>query len=159
MLSIRKALPNDAKTIIWLIKQLAEYEREPESAKATTQDILRDGFGETPFFFCLIAEWNCTVAGFALYFFNYSTWEGCPGLYLEDLFVLPEFRKRGIGKSMMKELAKICVEKNCTRFQWQVLDWNTPSIEFYKSIGAFCMEEWLTFRMETSAIQTLAADY
>jgi GNAT superfamily N-acetyltransferase len=104
----------------------------------------------------VFAEWGGKPAGFALFFYNYSTWQGRPGLYLEDLFVKPEFRGKGIGKALLLHLAKIAVENNCGRYQWQVLDWNTPAIEFYKSLGAEIMKEWLTMRVEGNALQRLA---
>lgn len=146
-LSIRKATEQDVDLILFFIKELAIYEKEPESAVATKEDILRDGFGEKPYFHILIASWNGEPAGFAFYFYNYSTWMGKPCLYLEDLFVIPSFRKKGIGKKLLIELAKIAVENNCGRFQWQVLDWNTPAIDFYESLGAFHLKEWYTYRI------------
>lgn len=146
-LIIRKAEKKDIETILFLIKQLAIYEKEPDSAIATYDDILRDGFGEKPYFYVLISEWENKPCGFAFYFYNYSTWLGKPTLYLEDLFVIPEYRKKSIGKALLIELAKIAIEKNCGRFQWQVLDWNQPAIDFYESLGAFCLNEWLTYRI------------
>lgn len=147
MISIRKAEKEDIDLILFFIKELAIYEKEPESAVATYDDILRDGFGENPYFYVLIAELDNKPAGFAFYFYNYSTWLGKPTLFLEDLFVIPEFRKNGIGKKLLVELAKIAVEKNCGRFQWQVLDWNKPAIDFYESLGAYHLEEWFTYRL------------
>ncbi len=156
MLHIRKATGDDAANIVELIRQLADYEREADAVKITIEDVIAHGFGPTPFFECLIAEWEGALAGFALYFFNYSTWEGAPGLYLEDLFVSPEYRGRGIGKSLMIRLAGVARDRGCTRFQWQVLDWNKSAIEFYESIGAFHLKEWYTYRMESDAIGRLA---
>jgi len=156
-LTLRPATSDDAALIVYFIKKLAEYEKEPESAVVTEADILRDGFSGSPFFGCVIAEWDGKPAGFALYFFNYSTWQGRPGLYLEDLFVLPEFRKLGIGKALLIDMARIANEKNCGRLVWQVLDWNTPSIDFYESLGAKWMKEWLTYRLEGDGIENLAA--
>jgi GNAT superfamily N-acetyltransferase len=118
--------------------------------------LLRDGFSEQPYFHVLIAEWEGQPAGFALYFFNYSTFQGQPGLYLEDLFVRPPYRGKGIGKALLLHLAKIAVNEGCGRFQWQVLDWNTPSIEFYESLGAKTLREWLTMRVEGEALEKLA---
>ena len=157
-LKIRKAKADDSARIVHLIKALAEYEREPEAAVVTEADILRDGFGENPKFRVLIAEWKGEPVGFAFYFFNYSTWEGRPGLYLEDLFVYPENRGLGIGRALMIELAKIATKNNCTRFAWQALDWNKPAISFYEKIGARLMTDWLTFRLESKPIQALAAE-
>lgn len=156
MLHIRPAQPADTPLILAFIHDLAEYEKEPHAVKATEADLLRDGFGPQPYFQCLIAEWDGQPAGFAFYFFQYSTWEGRPSLYLEDLFVRPQFRKKGIGKALFVKLAQIAVEKLCTRFQWEVLDWNQPAIDFYESLGAKVMREWLNMRMTGEAIQTLA---
>ncbi len=164
MLTLRPATPTDAQTILDFIQLLAEYEREPDAVHATTDDILRYGFSADKVFDCIIAEWQespktssaSQPVGFALYFFNYSTWEGRPGLYLEDLFVLPSMRGKGIGKALLVECARIAKEKNCARFQWQVLDWNTPAIDFYESLGARQLKEWITCRVEGSALETLA---
>ncbi len=156
MLTIRNATARDVRLIRQFIRDLAEYERAPESAIVTEEDLLRDGFGPEPKFKCLIADWDSQPAGFAFYFYNYSTWQGRPGLYLEDLFVNPIFRGKGIGKALLLHLAKIAVAENCGRFQWQVLDWNTPAIDFYKSLGAKTMNEWLTMRVEGEDIRRLA---
>ncbi len=156
MLNIRPATPADVPLIQQFIRDLAEYERSPESAVATQEDLLRDGFGSEPKYRCVIAEWERQPAGFAFFFYNYSTWQGRPGLYLEDLFVRPIFRGKGIGKALLLHLAKIAIDENCGRFQWQVLDWNTPAIDFYKSLGAKTMNEWLTMRVEGDDIKKLA---
>jgi GNAT superfamily N-acetyltransferase len=156
MLTIRPALAADIPLIQQFIRDLAEYEREPEAAVATQEDLLRDGFGPEPKYRCVIAEWSGEPAGFAFFFYNYSTWQGKPGLYLEDLFVKPTFRGKGIGKSLLLHLAKVAVAENCGRFQWQVLDWNTPAIDFYKSLGAEMMSAWLTMRVEGDSIRKLA---
>lgn len=156
MLSIRPALPEDARLILDFIRGLAEYERAPEQAIATEADILRDGFGSNPKFQCVIAEWDDQPAGFAFYFYNYSTWQGRPGLYLEDLFVYAHFRGKGIGKALLIYLAQVAVRENCGRFQWQVLDWNQPAIDFYESLGAKKLSEWITMRVEGDAIEKLA---
>ena len=156
MLRIRPAVPQDAELIVQFIRELAEYEREPESAIATAADILRDGFGESPKFRTLIAEWDERSAGFALFFLNYSTWLGRPGLYLEDLFVRPEFRGNGIGKAMLQELARIALAENCYGMKWQVLDWNTPAIDFYEGLGAKLQKEWLSVRITGEPLRALA---
>jgi GNAT superfamily N-acetyltransferase len=144
--------------ILQFIRDLAEYEREPQAVTATEADLTRDGFGPEPKFRVVIAEWNGKPAGFAFYFYNYSTWLGRPGLYLEDLFVRQEFRGKGIGKNLLLHLARLAVQDNCGRFQWQVLDWNTPSIRFYESLGAQWMKEWLTMRVEGEALKRMAEE-
>jgi GNAT superfamily N-acetyltransferase len=157
MLFIRTATSHDAPLIVQLIRELAEYERAPQEAVATPEDIMRDGFSTRPKFRVLIAEWSGQPAGFALFFNNYSTWRGRPGLFLEDLFVRPQFRKKGIGKSLLAHLARIAVDEGCGRFEWQVLDWNTPAIEFYQSLGARVMKGWLTMRVTGAALSKLAS--
>ena len=159
---IREAVPSDVPEIASLIHELAVYEKEPDAARATEADLLRDGFGPEPYFRCLMleaetADGTCCVAGFSLYFFQYSTWEGRPALYLEDLFVRPEFRGRGFGKALLQRLAQIAVERGCTRFQWECLDWNTPSLDFYESMGASVLREWLNLRLTGDALARLAA--
>jgi GNAT superfamily N-acetyltransferase len=156
-LRLREATRDDVPAIRRLIQALAEYEKEPESAIVTEDDLLRDGFGERPRFQVVMAEWEGEVAGFAFYFYNYSTWQGRPGLYLEDLFVQPGHRGHGIGKALLVHLAGIALRENCGRFVWQVLDWNTPSIAFYESLGAVVMKEWLTMRVTGDALHRLAA--
>jgi GNAT superfamily N-acetyltransferase len=158
MLNIRPATVNDVGLILQFIRDLAEYEREPDAVTATEADLVRYGFSADPKFRALIAEWDGKPAGFALYFYNYSTWLGRPGLYLEDVFVRPEFRGKGIGKNLLLYLARLAVQENCGRFQWQVLDWNTPSIKFYESLGAEIMKEWLTMRVEGDALKRLGAE-
>lgn len=156
MLQIRKAEASDVPLILSLIRELAAYEREPEAVVATEQDLLRDGFGEVPRFHVLIAAWSGEPAGFAFYFFAYSTWRGSPVLYLEDVFVRPEHRRRGLGIELMRRLASLAVEAGCERFVWQVLDWNEPAIAFYKSIGARPLPEWVTMRLEGEALRAFA---
>jgi GNAT superfamily N-acetyltransferase len=155
-LRLRPATREDAATIVQLIRELADYEKEPQAAVATEADILRDGFGERPFFRVVLAEWEDEAVGFAFYFFNYSTWQGRPGLYLEDLFVRPSHRGRGIGKALLVHLAGIALSENCGRFVWQVLDWNEPAIGFYESLGARVMREWLTMRVQGQDLERLA---
>lgn len=156
MLVIRKAQAADVGIILKLIRGLAEYERAPNAVVATHEDLLRDGFAAAPKFHCVIAEWEGSAVGFALYFYSYSTWRGRPGLYLEDLFVLPEYRGKGIGKALLLHLAKIAVDEKCARYEWQVLDWNTPAIEFYEALGARRMKEWLPMRVDGDALLELA---
>lgn len=156
MLTIRPTSAADAPLIVQFIRELAEYEREPQAAVVTPVDIARDGFGPEPKFHCSLAFWGDDPAGFAFYFFNYSTWQGRPGLYLEDLFVRPRLRGHGIGKALLVHLAQVALRENCGRFQWQVLDWNQPAIDFYRSLGARVMKEWLTMRVEGEALERLA---
>jgi GNAT superfamily N-acetyltransferase len=154
--TIRTATPADIPQILTFIRALAAYEREPDAVTATEEDLLKHGFGPTPFYFCLIAELNGQPAGFAFYFFNYSTWNGRPGLYLEDLFVQPEFRGLGIGKALLEKVAAVAVEKDCPRLQWEVLDWNTPAIDFYRAMGAEFLDEWRNVRVTGEALDRLA---
>jgi len=119
---------------------------------------LRDGFGLEPKFRVDVAEWSREPAGIALYFWNYSTWQGKPGLYLEDLFVRLRFRGKGIGKALLVHLARVALKNNCGRLVWQVLDWNTPAIDFYESLGATVMKEWLTMRVTDEALLRLATE-
>jgi GNAT superfamily N-acetyltransferase len=154
--TIRAATAADVSLILALIRGLAEYERAPEAVIATEEDLLRDGFGTNPFYFCLIAEHEGKPAGFAFYFFDYSTWIGRPGIYLEDLFVYPELRGLGIGKALLKHVAAIAVEKGCARLKWSVLDWNTPAIDFYRAMGGELMDEWTNVRIQGEALERLA---
>jgi GNAT superfamily N-acetyltransferase len=154
--TIREATPADVPQILAFIRGLAAYEREPDAVQATEADLMRDGFGPNPFYYCLIAEQDDKPAGFAFYFFNYSTWVGRPGLYLEDLFVEPEFRGLGIGKALLERVAAIAVEKNCPRLQWEVLDWNTPAIDFYRAMGAEFLDVWRNVRLSGEALKRLA---
>jgi len=156
MLMLRPATPSDVPHILSFIRELAEYEREPDAVLATEADLLRDGFTEPRRFHCLMAEWNGQPVGFALYFYNYSTWEGRPGIYLEDLYVQPAQRGKGIGKSLLIKLASIAVGENCARFEWSVLDWNQPSIDFYQAMGAVVKSEWRGMRVDGQALKNLA---
>lgn len=156
-LQIRPAVPSDASQILAFIRELALYEREPESALATEADIVRDGFSEPTRFRCLMAEWGKEPAGFALFFYNYSTWKGHAGIYLEDLFVRPPLRGKGIGKALLSAVASIAVAEGCPRLEWAVLDWNTPAISFYRSVGAVPMSDWTTMRVTGNALPALAA--
>lgn len=155
-LTIRPAEPADTGLILEFIRALARYEREPDAVKATEEDLRRYGFGGRAYFECLLAEWDGEAVGFALYFYDFSTWLGRPGLYLEDIFVDPLFRGRGIGKAVLGRLAQIAVEKGCARMNWEVLDWNSPAIDFYRSIGAELKPDWLNVRLSGEALQRLA---
>lgn len=157
MLRIRQATIQDISLVLQFIRELAEYEKAPQAAVATADDLKRDGFSSNPKFRVSIAEWEGEPAGFAFFFYHYSTWRGQPTLFLEDLFVRPRFRGKGIGRALLVYLARIAVDENCGRFEWQVLDWNTPAIEFYQSLGAVAMKEWLTMRVTGGALAKLAA--
>ncbi|QNI33370.1 GNAT family N-acetyltransferase [Alloacidobacterium dinghuense] len=156
MTTIRHATPADIPLMHALIRELAEFEREPQSVKITEEQLLRDGFGPSPCYECLIAEEDSVAAGSALFFPVYSTWRG-RGLHLEDLFVRPQFRGRGIGKALLSRVAAIAVEKGCAKLQWEVLDWNQPAIDFYHSIGAHMLHEWRIMRVTGDALQALAS--
>jgi GNAT superfamily N-acetyltransferase len=153
---IRPAVRDDVPLVFDFVRELAVYERAPDAVHATVEDLARDGFGERPLFKVLIAEDEDGPAGFALYFFTYSTWEGRPVLYLEDLFVRPAFRGRGIGRAFMRMLASEAVTRGCARFQWQVLDWNQPAIDFYLRLGADIHRDWQTARLEGEALASAA---
>src|SRR5215472_14526575 len=154
---IRPARRSDVGTILSFIRALAAYEREPDAVVATEEDLLRDGFGDNPYYSCLIAEHDGAPAGFAFYFFEYSTWLGRPGLYLEDIFVYPEFRGLGIGKLLLQRVAAVAVEKGCPRMKWEVLDWNTPAIDFYAAMGAEFLDTWRNVRLSGEALRRLAS--
>jgi len=158
MLTIRPAEPRDAALLLTFTRELAEYERAPEQVVATEADFVRDGFGERPRFEAVVAEWEGAPAGFALWFYNWSTWEGRHGLYLEDLFVRPAFRGKGIGKALLVHCARVAAAQGCPRFQWQVLDWNDSAIDFYESLGAKQMKEWITMRVAGPAVSRLAGE-
>ena len=157
MLSIRKATAQDAPLILDFIRRLAEYEREPNAVVATEEDLIRDGFGSEPKYRCLIAEWGGAPAGFALFHYNYSTWRGHAGLYLEDLFVLVEMRGKGIGKALLQRLAQIALEENCYGLRWMVLEWNEPALKLYESLGAELLGEWETMLLHGHALARLAS--
>ena len=156
-LQIRAATAADVPQILAFIKALAVYEKLEHMVVADEPQLHKTLFGERPAAEVRIADWQGLPAGFALFFHNYSTFLGKPGIYLEDLFVLPEFRGKGIGKSLLIHLAKLAVERDCGRLEWSVLDWNTPAIEFYKSLGAEPMDEWTVYRVAGNALPALAA--
>jgi len=142
MLVIRKATPADAPLLTAMIRELAEFEHELDQVDITSEDLLRDGFRSSPCFHALIAEWGGQTAAYALYFFTYSTWAGRRRLFVEDLFVRAEFRRRGIGKALLRHMAGIARQENCYGMRWEVLHWNTSAIEFYRSLGAKLQNEW-----------------
>ncbi len=153
---IRPARPDDVPAIHRLVRELAEYERSLEHAVASQDDLRRGLFGERPAVFAHVAEHDGAVAGFALWFLNYSTWTGRHGIYLEDLYVTPELRGHGYGRALLAELARICAERGYARFEWAVLDWNAPAIGFYQALGAAAMDEWTVQRLAGPALDALA---
>ncbi len=156
-LRIRPATAEDVPTILGFIRELAEYEREPDAVVATEADLLRDGWGETPRYTAVIAEYDSVAAGFALYFTTYSTWRGHHGIRLEDLYVTPALRSQGIGKALLARVARIAVDQGCPRLEWDVLDWNEPAIAVYRHLGAKMMSEWRIMRMAGEPLVALAA--
>lgn len=157
VIAIRPAFNTDAGLIIAFIRELAEYEKLSHEVVTDEAGLAAQLFGEHPRAEVLIAEVDGAPAGFALFFHNFSTFVGKPGLYLEDLFVRPDFRSLGLGKRLMLRLAQIAVERDCGRFEWSVLDWNQPAIDFYRSLGAIGMDEWTMQRVSDDALRALAA--
>lgn len=152
-ITIRAAQPADSALIFALVQELADYERLSAEVDATPASIASVLFVSEPRVFCDIAEWNGVPVGFAIWFLNFSSFRGRHGIYLEDIFVRPAFRAKGIGKALMAQLARRCLAEGWTRFEWSVLDWNTPSIEFYRSIGATVMDDWKICRLSGLALQ------
>jgi GNAT superfamily N-acetyltransferase len=155
-LRIESATPQDLPSIVNLVKQLAQYERLAHAMVASESDFRRALFGPDRQAFALMAFWGDTPVGLALYFRTFSTFLGRPGIYLEDIFVEPEYRGRGIGKALLQRLARIAKEQNCGRMEWSVLTWNQPSIDFYHKLGAVTLEDWRTFRLTGDALEALA---
>jgi GNAT superfamily N-acetyltransferase len=155
-LSIRRARSDEVGLVLALVRELADYEKLLHEVVATEAQIAQALFGKDPRLFCDIAEWNGEPAGFAAWFVNFSTFAGRHGIYLEDLFVRPHLRGKGIGKALLVHLAKECVANDWSQLQWAVLDWNAPSIAFYKSLGAVMMDEWTLARLTGSALASLA---
>ena len=155
---IRPATADDAALVVDLIRGLAEYERLAHECVATEERIRASLFGPRPDAEVVIAEADGRAAGFALFFHNYSTFLARRGLYLEDLFVYPEFRGRGVGRALLRHLARVAVERECGRLEWWVLDWNEPAIRFYHSLGARPMDDWTVFRLTGDALRALAAE-
>ena len=157
IMSIREAQSHDVADILRLIKDLALYEKAPQEVVATDAHLTQALFSPNPHVFAHVIEAEERVIGVAIWFLNFSTWQGRHGIYLEDLYIEPEYRGRGYGLEMLKHLAKICIERGYGRFQWWVLDWNSPSIEFYKSQGAVAMDEWTVFRVSGDALNKLGS--
>ena len=156
-LVIRRADSKDAGIVLDLVRGLATYEHLLDEVTGTEADLAATLFSSEPHAFCEIAEWNGHIAGFALWFYNYSTFLCRPGIYLEDLYVHPEYRSHGIGKAMLAFLARRCLNEKLGRLEWAVLDWNEPSINFYRSLGAVLKSEWQIFRLTGTALQALGA--
>jgi GNAT superfamily N-acetyltransferase len=157
-LVLRAAAKTDSALIFSLVRELADYEKLSTEVDATPEAISAALFSPQPRLFCDIAEWNGEAAGFAVWFLNFSTFRGRHGIHLEDIFVRPPLRNKGIGKALMARLAKRCVDEGWARFEWAVLDWNKPSIEFYRSIGAQVMDDWKICRLSGEALQAFARD-
>ncbi|MGJ8669876.1 MAG: GNAT family N-acetyltransferase [Oceanococcus sp.] len=155
-INIRAATADDTQLILDLILALARYEKAEHEALASADDIVEHVLAENSVASALICQQGDTPIGFAVYFFSYSTWLGKPGLFLEDLFVLPEYRSLGAGKRILQHLAGIAVDKGCGRFEWNVLDWNEPAIGFYQSLGAKPQQEWIGYRLQGEALNSLA---
>jgi GNAT superfamily N-acetyltransferase len=156
MLTIRAANKNDVALLKTLICELAEFERERDRVVITEADLARDGFGPQPKFRALIAEWDGQAAGYALFFGFYSTWEGRPGVFLEDLFVRSQFRGKGIGRALLANVADIARRENCYGIRWEVLDWNQPAIDFYKRLGATFFDQWKSVLLTGEALERVA---
>ena len=155
-ITLRAARASDVPVILQFIQGLADYEKLSHACVATEAELTATLFGEHPFAEVLLAFWNEEPAGFALFFHNYSTFLAKPGIYLEDLFVDPAFRGKGMGKALLIALARLAIERGCGRLEWSVLDWNEPAIQFYKSLGAVPMDEWTGYRVTGDALTALA---
>lgn len=155
---IRPATATDVGAIFSLIKELAEYERLAHEVVATEDDIRRSLFGERPYAEALIGEYDQTPISFALFFYNFSTFVGKPGIYLEDLYVKPEYRGQRFGRQMLAHIARLAIKRNCGRFEWSVLDWNTPAIRTYDRLQAKPMKDWVLYRLTGAALKNLAAE-
>ncbi|RZJ14131.1 MAG: GNAT family N-acetyltransferase [Haliea sp.] len=156
-IDIRPATTADAGLILGFIRELAIYEKAEHEVLATEDDLRRSLFGQQPRAWALICSVDGVDAGFAVYFFNYSTWQGRQGLYLEDLYLSPSHRNVGAGRALLQHLARIAVENGCGRFEWSVLDWNEPALQFYRSIGAWAMDEWTRYRLAGEALDKFAS--
>jgi GNAT superfamily N-acetyltransferase len=157
VMSIREAQPSDIADVLRLIKDLAIYEKAPNEVVATEELLTKALFDSNPHVFAHVVEVDGRIIGMAVWFLNYSTWQGTHGIYLEDLYIEPEYRGRGYGLALLKHLAKICLDRGYGRFQWWVLDWNTPAIDFYKSQGAVAMDEWTVFRVTGEDLNKLGS--
>lgn len=155
-LRVDPAGPADTSLLVAMVRELAEYERLLDSVRITPEDLHRDLFGARPYAEAVVAWVGEEAVGFALWFHNYSTFEGRPGLYLEDLFVRPAFRGRGYGEVLLRHLARLALDRGCARFEWAVLDWNEPALTFYRKLGAVAMDDWTVQRVAGDALRALA---
>ena len=154
-MKIRPAKREEVGEVLQLIQDLATYEKAPDQVEASRDDLLNTIFAKEPRVFCDLVEVDGQIAGMAIWFLNYSTWQAKHGIYLEDLYIKPEFRAKGYGKALLKHLAQICDREGYGRLQWWVLDWNSPAIEFYRSFGAEAMDEWTVYRTSGQALKDL----
>jgi GNAT superfamily N-acetyltransferase len=156
--SVRPVRPDDVPSIVALVRELADYEKALHEVRLTEQQLTAALFGDAPALYGHVADLDGEVVGIALWFLNFSTWRGTHGIYLEDLYVSPQHRGSGLGKELLRTLAEVCVERGYSRLEWSVLDWNTPSIDFYKAHGAVAMDEWTVFRLTDSALTAFAGE-
>jgi GNAT superfamily N-acetyltransferase len=156
--TVRPIRPDDVPAVVGLVRELAEYEKARHEARMTEEQLGAALFGAAPALFGHVAEVEDRVVGMALWFLNFSTWRGTHGIYLEDLYVQPQHRGEGLGRELLRTLAELCTQRGYSRLEWWVLDWNTPSIEFYKAAGAVPMDEWTVFRLTDDALRSFAGD-
>jgi len=156
MLNLREASAQDIPQILSFIRELAEYERAPNAVSCTEKDLHRDGFGSNPKFRVIMAEWNGEPAGMAFFFYNYSTWQGRTGIFIEDLFVRPQFRSKGIGRALVGHLAQTAIAEHCYGVRWEVLDWNKPAIDVYRHLGSKFREGWRIMQITGQELKELA---
>jgi GNAT superfamily N-acetyltransferase len=155
--SVRPIRPDDVPAVVGLVRELADYEKALDEVRLTEEQLTASLFGDSPALFGHVAELEGQVVGMALWFLNFSTWRGTHGVHLEDLYVSPGHRGTGLGRELLRTLAAVCVERGYSRLEWSVLDWNTPSIEFYKAAGAVPMDEWTVFRLTDESLSAFAA--
>jgi GNAT superfamily N-acetyltransferase len=157
-MSVRPIRPDDVPAVVGLVRELAEYEKAAHEVQLTEEQLTTALFGDSPRLFGHVAVADGRVVGMALWFLNFSTWRGTHGIYLEDLYVSPQHRGSGLGRELLRTLAELCVQRGYSRLEWSVLDWNTPSIDFYRAAGAVPMDEWTVFRLTDGALPAFAAD-
>ena len=155
-MTVRPVRPQDVPALVGLVRELAEYEKAADEVRLTEEQLSAALFGESPKLFGHVAEKDGAVVGMTLWFLNFSTWRGTHGIYLEDLYVRPEHRGTGLGRELLRTLAELCVQRGYARLEWSVLDWNTPSIDFYRAAGAVAMDEWTVWRLADDALRRFA---